>query len=122
LASRCMVTDGALITIINRRFWKIALPLADFLIQFIFPGFLLIVLHISFIREPIIDFDNKHNRFGRTPRDQSRILITAVTITFLTVQIPTAFFTIITFTINQFNSNLICEPYITNINVLCYKI
>uniref|UniRef100_A0A0R3RXV1 G_PROTEIN_RECEP_F1_2 domain-containing protein n=1 Tax=Elaeophora elaphi TaxID=1147741 RepID=A0A0R3RXV1_9BILA len=107
LASRCMVTDGALITIINRRFWKIALPLADFIIQFIFPGFLLIVLHISFIREPVIDFDNKHNRFGRTPRDQSRILITAVTTAFLIVQIPTALLTILTFTINQLNSNLI---------------
>lgn len=57
-ASRCMVTDGALLTVLNRRFWKIALPLAEFLFQLILPGFLLIVLHIAFIREPVIDFDD----------------------------------------------------------------
>lgn len=62
-AGRCMVTDGALIVIINRHFWKIALPLAEFVIQFILPGFLLVVLHISFIREPVIDFDNKQLSF-----------------------------------------------------------
>uniref|UniRef100_A0A915AA59 G-protein coupled receptors family 1 profile domain-containing protein n=1 Tax=Parascaris univalens TaxID=6257 RepID=A0A915AA59_PARUN len=104
-ASRCMVTDGALLTVFSRRFWKVALPLAEFLFQFILPGFLLIVLHIAFIREPVIDFDDTHNRFGRTPRDQSRILITAVTFAFLITQIPTAIFTAVSLAVNQFSDS-----------------
>ena len=42
--------------------FQVFLPLADFVVQFLIPGFLLCLLHIGFIREPEIDMGSMATR------------------------------------------------------------
>ncbi|VDD91474.1 unnamed protein product [Enterobius vermicularis] len=104
-ASRCMVTDGVLLSFFSRHFWKILLPLVELVLQFFLPALLLVALHIGFFREPVIEGYDKHNRLKKSPRSQSKILITAVTVVFLVVQVPTAIFTAMSLLVNNFNNN-----------------
>uniref|UniRef100_A0A0N5AJ37 G_PROTEIN_RECEP_F1_2 domain-containing protein n=1 Tax=Syphacia muris TaxID=451379 RepID=A0A0N5AJ37_9BILA len=122
-ASRCMVTDGVLLSFLSRNFWKVILPIIELFLQFLIPGLLLTALHIGFSREPIIDDgDNKltstalnktikcqqfSRGFRRSPRSQSQLLITAVTATFMVVQIPTAIYTALSMLINNFQNSRI---------------